>query len=1350
MDCHRGNARLSRGLFYRVNTMIGQGRPTGSFLLARIPRSLFRAALVLISLFIPTGAWAENVAARLRIEWGGGSERVWQGSISLSTGRLFGITALGLEADEVSTIAGDEQQIILSGRSPRVYDGLDVSFEAPRDATLRIDLAAGDEGTVEPVEIVVGDLLDNAHNSALDKSGNRLSARRAPGDRLRVKFDRDHLIFAAGETWNLEVEPAMGGIPPESRLRLSSRLLATDGTQAWIDEREWTSPAEGALSNPVSLSVPMPQADGVYDLVLQMSKRSLTDRLGLRVAGEERRVQVVVVSDQRAGYTSPDDQPAFDVLAEIDPANPAWWERIATWQANMPKMPSMPALPAMPSIPNMMRRGPLGIGAVSPLDHPLGKLAQLGPGGREPDTAWEAYPLPVSRPGQPHIIELEYPADVPQTLGLSIIEPNAAGIVTPIGLDSGMYRPPEARDNVPAVERHRLIFWPRTNSPLLLVTNRRHGTRAVYGKLRLLGPKANIWSPLVRTTETFATLPRAVPPDNPSLGRMLLAYYDRPLFPENFGAPQALDATSATSGRTLHDWNTFRTGGVRLMEYLHHVGYNGVIVSALADGSTIYPSNLVQPTPRHDDGVFFASAQDPVRKDVLEMMFRLCNREQVRLIPSVQFTAPLATLEQLLRSGDPSTEGIAMVGVDGQPWTVKHSVRQGLAPYYNPLNPKVQQAMLDVIDELVDRYHAHESFGGLAIQLSADGYTQFPGVEWGMDAETITRFEQQTSIDLRSAGDDPRARASVILANYRPTWIAWRSQQLAAWYRRVGDLVQQRKPGTNVYLLGGDMLRRPELERELKPTLPKRISVDQLWSAVGIEPSLLRNLPGLVLLRPHRQTPVNSLSVSGVDLEFNSASEWDDEFITPAAPGWLFFHPPQETRLASFETKSPFRKTYSRIVMQASPGGSANRQRFAHALARHDATILADGGWLLPLGQEDELRDLIAAYRSLPAAPFDTLSASTAPVTIRTHADSKRSYLYLVNDSPWKATVTLAVEAPAGCRLDPLGASRRFPPLQIDGDRQSWTIDLAPYDVVAGAFSSPAARISQPSVRLPTQATDALDTRIGELWARAATLKNPPQSHVVANADFEVSTPGSVLPVDWELTSRAGASGKLDESQRHGGRYGMSLSAGPAGAELLGKPVSMSATGRVSLSVWLRVADEQQQPGLRLGVRGNVAGRDWARTAYLGGAPDARPMHATWTQYVLEFPDLPGEALDKLRVSFELVGPGQVWIDDVELWDLDFSEVERLELSKIITAIEYQRKAGELAEALRMLEGYWPRFLRAYVPFGDQPIVRSPVKTIPAAQEKPAAPGAARPAAEADRKSNYMERFKRFIPRWSR
>ncbi len=89
--------------------------------------------------------------------------------------------------------------------------------------------------------------------------------------------------------------------------------------------------------------------------------------------------------------------------------------------------------------------------------------------------------------------------------------------------------------------------------------------------------------------------------------------------------------------------------------------------------------------------------------------------------------------------------------------------QRGLAPYYNVLDPRVQEAMLDVVRELVARYAQHPSFAGLAMQLSADGYAQLPGPDWGMDDATIARFERDDeAASARATGrsDLPSGRRS--------------------------------------------------------------------------------------------------------------------------------------------------------------------------------------------------------------------------------------------------------------------------------------------------------------------------------------------------------------------------------------------------------------------------------------------------------------------------------------------------------------------------------------------------------------------------------------------------------------
>ena len=316
----------------------------------------------------------------------------------------------------------------------------------------------------------------------------------------------------------------------------------------------------------------------------------------------------------------------------------------------------------------------------------------------------------------------------------------------------------------------------------MLISNGRERAPAVYGKIR-------VWT-------AGQQLPRMLPGPVGANRRLLAAYIERPLIPQNFAADECLDSWS---GRSLHDWTTFYQGGTRLVEYLNHTGCNGLMLGVLADGSTIYPSALLQPTPRYDTGAFFATAQDPVRKDVLEMLLRLFDREDLQLIPMVEFAAPLPALEALRRGGDASADGIEWIGADGSALCNSVPAQRGLAPYYNVLDPRVQEAMLDVLRELISRYAQHPSLTGVAVRLSADGYAQLPGPDWGLDDATIARFERDTKLQVPGYGPQRFAQRAVFLAQEAPrrVWMEWRAAQLAKFYRRAYNELAAIRPGSS-------------------------------------------------------------------------------------------------------------------------------------------------------------------------------------------------------------------------------------------------------------------------------------------------------------------------------------------------------------------------------------------------------------------------------------------------------------------------------------------------------------------------------------------------------------------------
>ena len=197
-------------------------------------------------------------------------------------------------------------------------------------------------------------------------------------------------------------------------------------------------------------------------------------------------------------------------------------------------------------------------------------------------------------------------------------------------------------------------------------------------------------------------------------------------------------------------------------------------------------------------------ATDPYRKDVLEMLFRLFNREGMRLIPVVEFASLLPELERLrLDSNLASKEvvGIDLVRRDGKSWSDVHVPRGGLAPYYNPLDPRVQAAMQNVIDELVERYAHHPAFAGGALQLGAETFAQFPDDNWGYDRLTRKRFADAVGVEAVSRLQDSSAADAE-----KSLWLNWRATQLGAFYKTLRATISHRRENARLFLLGARML----------------------------------------------------------------------------------------------------------------------------------------------------------------------------------------------------------------------------------------------------------------------------------------------------------------------------------------------------------------------------------------------------------------------------------------------------------------------------------------------------------------------------------------------------------------
>jgi hypothetical protein len=1258
--------------------------------------SAWQVALGSLLLCCATSLEASDLDLRLQVTWGGGEARLWQGSIRVSGGTCQPQRSLGIESDAPTAIEAEPGGFRFWQHNAVSFDGFVIRVMAPASAKLLVQLSADKPGgAAQPVEISLADFttsLDFAHKSALANQQNSLVVRRAPGDPLRLVLERDTLVFEPGEWLQFRVQPRALGAKPDSSLRLNLHLQASGSDEElWREQKDLIVDENGSAGEIGPVRLQAPDAEGVYELVLSLQQRGFSSNISAITRTKEmwqQKVQFVVV-----GPGVPEAAAAADDWHELDVmelTSGEWWKR---WNW----LPHFRRLRGVNAVTRINDTGAISSDALVTVQHLERSLTQL------PGNGWYAAPIPIARIGQPHLLELEYPNDFSQTLGVSILEANAAGLVVPLGIDSGIDVPawpavPEAQ-----VERHRLLFWPRTKTPWLLLTNRRADDPAVFGQVRVLaGPEH---------------LPASGPGVPAGNERLLAAYYDKPFFPENFSAPEALDTVS---NRSLEDWNTFYQGGRRLVEYLKYAGYNAAVISVLRDGGSLYPSRCVPTTPKYDTGAFFVNGQDPVQKDVLELLFRLFDREGLRLIPALQFSCPLPELDQALRGGGPQAAGIELVGVPAggtRPLSGQQLGRRGAAPYYNPLDERVQAAVANVVTELTTRYAQHQAFAGVCLQLTPESYVVLPDECWPCDDRTIARFQDTTQLTVPGdAAQRYLTRSQYLGTTGREAWRAWRAAGLAEFYTTLRNRMAEARADARLYLACEGLLTGRPAQEELRPRLFARPDVAGVLARYGLDPAAHRD-GNVVLLRPQRQAPLTSLAAQGANLQTKHAADVDAGFRNVPIPGTLMYHEPLILRLPDFDRQSPFgaEQTRTWLAAQIPPTSLHARENLVHGLAAYDAQVLVTGGWTVPLGQEDAARNLFHVFRQLPAAPFQSPpvqspSALGSSVTVRTLTAGNQSYLYVANDAPWETVVELELAGMGNGGLRSLSGAP-LPPVRPHGPTSSLTIELSAYDLVAAVVPARDFSVQNWCVSYRRDVEAELNALVTEVKTRVNELRRPQPLTVLANPGFEALREGSDLP-GWTRAQRPGIVVETVTTEPRGGKQCLHMRGDDANsvAWIRSEPFAPPKTGQIYVLAWIRTRDAQKQPPLRLAIDGMVNGESYYRFAPLGVDVDAQnrrptgqpaqPLSSEWSSrpFLLPIDDLPTTGLTELLVGFDLMGSGEVWIDDVQVFDLYFQVNEQDELLKNAAAASYQLENGKIADCTQYLDGYWPRFLLEHVP----------------------------------------------------
>jgi hypothetical protein len=375
----------------------------------------------------------------------------------------------------------------------------------------------------------------------------------------------------------------------------------------------------------------------------------------------------------------------------------------------------------------------------------------------------------------------------------------------------------------------------------------------------------------------------------------------------------------------------------------------------------------------------------------------------------------------------------------------------------------------------------------------------------------------------------------------------------------------------------------------------------------------------------------------------------------------------------------------------------------ARTLMSGDRTILFRGSWLPQRGNEPQLREWLASYQSLPSVRFENaispkLKRDRSLAAVRYVRDSATLSAYAVNASPWsiqlevfhRVSATQAqTDRPPVCRwLGPVAT-----PLTLEQGGLRAT--LAPGALVAWEIADPDAEITgwtaKPlhSERLVTdlrQRLTQLNSQLVDGSFEASTLSPK-------NADFE----DSATSIDgWEGTQHPSSRISLDRDTAASGTQSVLLErSGQEGASrcwIMSPPIEPSIRGRIVISASLK-CDPTNCPRLRFGIEGRHRGVLVTRSTELDASQGTHRLGKEWANFRFELGDLPTTDLEQVRVTFDLLTPGKLWVDQVQVSELILTSKERKRMREQIYLAAEGLNEGDVSIAADVLGTDWARHL---------------------------------------------------------
>ncbi|QDV51049.1 family 10 glycosylhydrolase [Gimesia fumaroli] len=1192
-------------------------------------------------------AWAAPdppVSVKLRIEWGEQTPRLWNARFALTGGEFVSVSSLGVDADEAAVVSHVDGKVVYQPRASRVFNSMEFQIRGTLSTRLQVLMQDRNDPRIQVKhQFQLQEILEQKIILPVPPTGTQLVVQQAPGDSFALKIDRPHLVFAPGEQIQIQAFPkylmtsgeAVGAELQWSLHRSRTRELIASGSKPVLPQGQ-----NELLKLGVPLIVEAP-AEGVYDLVVRMGDE------------HEAVAQFIVLSSETKQFDQSASHHEGQVLVdEIE------LEGIQNHHALVTRRPRQRIRNSFKSL--------FKAGANT------GNPASLSP-------PWSAYHLKLNHRGRPHRLVISYPRRPQAHVGFSILEPDASGQLVPVGVDSGVYL--SGTELVSSSETQsgeyqtEVLFWPKVDNPILLFHS--------------LGTQV---APEVLQVQVYELpISEAGRKDSADSGRenkrLVGPYLQKPLLPEIFGASQALDQSS---NRSLDDWQTFYEAGNRLAFYLKYHHFNSVLLSVSADGSAIYPSKYLSPTPRYDSGVYHSTGQDIQQKDVLELLYQIFDRERLTLMPELQFSSILAGLEQTIQDDSEQAVGVELVNQHGQTWRHSKGAPRGQAPYYNPLHPRVQDEIACIFEELVTRYSKHASFQGVAIQLSLNGYLQLPGLDWGYDDFTVSQFEKETGVKVPVASGVQKyeKRYQYLTTSAFPQWTQWRCQKIKGLHQRLAEILLKARPDAKIVFAARELLPSRSKAGDVISSLKAGGQIQPVLMEMGLDFSSYDQISNGVVLRPKQYySAQEKMSAAHI---LNTHPTVDDAFKT-RVNGTLYYHHPVEVRISEFDSLSPWQPAFTWLVSQASPVGISNRMRYVHSIAQQDPYLVFDGGWTIPFGQEQVTRSIRTQLQQLPARPFQTIQVAKQPVVARLSRGKNKTFYYLVNDFPYASQVTVELNVPSGKPVIHLASGSQVDTIKSAQGHVSHSVELAAFDFQAFEVQDSQVQIISVGSKVASQNLVRLQAMIDQKKRSLIKLHQSMNdaTAVVLQAGFEGSQSRDYILAGWESKGQKPHSWNLDQTQSHSGKASLLLDRTAGNNSLKTNAIPLQDCRYLNMSVWMKTNSKDMQ--VRIALEAEQNGKLKVQSAIIS-------VDQQWRKYLFRVKDIPSQQITNAHILIEKLGAEKLWIDDVDLQIHQISPEDDRQLTKLVSTLSFAWDSERYLDCYRLLNSYWGQF-------GSEPVL---------------------------------------------